>query len=209
MTPEGFQAATGVSRETIERLEAYLALLRKWQRAINLVAAASLDNAWQRHLLDSAQLYPLLPAAATRLVDLGSGAGLPGLVLAILAMGEGRKRATHLVEADGRKAAFLTTAVVELGLAEVTVHPVRAEDLAAAGGPQAEAVTARALAPLPRLLALARPFLAPGGRCLFLKGARVEDELTAARQSWRIRVERIPSRSDPAGVVLAVAIEDP
>jgi 16S rRNA (guanine527-N7)-methyltransferase len=209
VTPEEFRAATGVSRETVDRLGAYLALIGKWQRAINLVAAASLKDAWRRHLLDSAQLYPLIPPTAATLVDLGSGAGLPGLVLAILAQGEGRVLAVNLVESDGRKAAFLATAARELGLVGVTVHASRAEDLAATGRLHAEIVTARALAPLERLLALARPFLVPGGRCLFLKGERVDDELTAAQQSWRIRVDRIPSRSDPAGVVLAVAIEEP
>lgn len=209
MTPEEFRAATGVSRETVDRLGAYLALIGKWQRAINLVAAASLKDAWRRHLLDSAQLYPLIPPTAATLVDLGSGAGLPGLVLSILAQGEGRVVAVNLVESDGRKAAFLATAARELGLTGVTVHASRAEDLAATGRLHAEIVTARALAPLERLLALARPFLVPGGRCLFLKGERVDDELTAVQQSWRIRVDRIPSRSDPAGVVLAVAIEEP
>ncbi len=195
LTPAAFAAAAGVSRETRHRLEAYAALLARWQRRINLVAADSLPDLWRRHMLDSAQLYPLLPPGEGPVVDLGSGAGFPALVLA--AMGAAP---VHLVEADARKAAFLREAARVMGVA-VTVHNRRIEALAPFA---ARAVTARALAPLPRLLALAAPFLAAGGVALFPKGARVEEELTAAREEWMMCLERIPSQTDSAGVILRI-----
>lgn len=205
MTLAEFQSATNVSRETLTRMEAYAASLRQWQKAINLVAASSLPDLWRRHFLDSAQLFPLLPERpGLRLVDLGSGAGFPGLVLAILAAGAGRDLDTHLVESDARKAAFLIEAARAAGLAQgaVTVHAERAEALAARLGGSADVLTARALAPLDRLLDWAAPLLAQGGFCLLLKGAQAEDELTAAGKTWRMRVERRPSRTDATGVIL-------
>ncbi len=180
-----------VSRETTDRLARHLDLLRRWQTRINLVGAATLSDPWRRHVLDSAQLAPLIPAGA-RLVDLGSGAGFPGLVLAILRGGP-----VHLIESDARKAAFLHEAVRATG-AQAEVHNARAETLEL----RANVVTARACAPLDRLLGLALPLLAPGGICLFLKGARVEEELAAARRRWRMTVRRRRSRSAPEGVVL-------
>ena len=180
-----------VSRETTDRLARHLELLRRWQTRINLVGAATLSDPWRRHVLDSAQLAPLIPAGA-RLADLGSGAGFPGLVLAILRGGP-----VHLIESDARKAAFLREAVRATG-APAEVHNARAENLEL----RANVVTARACAPLDRLLGLALPLLAPGGICLFLKGARVEEELAAARRRWRMTVRRRRSRSAPEGVVL-------
>ncbi len=180
-----------VSRETTDRLARHLDLLRRWQKRINLVGAATLADPWRRHMLDSAQLAPLIPAGA-RLADLGSGAGFPGLVLAILRGGP-----VHLIESDARKAAFLHEAVRATG-APAEVHNARAENLEL----RANVVTARACAPLDRLLGLALPLLAPGGICLFLKGARVEEELAVARRRWRMTVRRRRSRSGPEGVVL-------
>jgi len=180
-----------VSRETTDRLARHLDLLRRWQKRINLVGAATLADPWRRHMLDSAQLAPLIPAGA-RLADLGSGAGFPGLVLAILRGGP-----VHLIESDARKAAFLHEAVRATG-APAEVHNARAENLEL----RANVVTARACAPLDRLLGLALPLLAPGGICLFLKGARVEEELAVARRRWRMTVCRRRSRSAPEGVVL-------
>ena len=180
-----------VSRETTDRLARHLDLLRRWQTRINLVGAATLSDPWRRHVLDSAQLAPLIPAGA-RLADLGSGAGFPGLVLAILRGGP-----VHLIESDARKAAFLHEAV-RATEAPAEVHNARAENLEL----RANVVTARACAPLDRLLGLALPLLAPGGICLFLKGARVEEELAVARQRWRMTVRRRRSRSAPEGVVL-------
>ena len=182
---------TGVSRETLARLARHLKLLSRWQKRINLVGAATLADPWRRHVLDSAQLAPLVPAGA-RLVDLGSGAGFPGLVLAIMRGGP-----VDLIESDARKAAFLAEATRETA-APAAVHNARAESLAL----KADVVAARACAPLDRLLRLALPLLAPGGVCLFLKGARAEEEIEAARARWRMTVRRHSSLSAPDGVVL-------
>ncbi|MGH6948022.1 MAG: 16S rRNA (guanine(527)-N(7))-methyltransferase RsmG [Kiloniellales bacterium] len=191
------QAVLNVSRETIERLEVYASLLRKWNPAINLVGASTLSNLWQRHIWDSAQLFPLLPPLSPDrsrvLVDLGSGAGLPGLILAILGAG-----AVHLVESDSRKAAFLREAA-RATETEAELHPCRAEALVPF---PADAVTARALASLTALLPLAAPFLSGGGIGLFLKGARLEDELTGAEKEWSMAFDLLPSRSDASGRIL-------
>jgi 16S rRNA (guanine527-N7)-methyltransferase len=189
----GFAASFPVSRETLARLADYVALLEQWSARINLVGRATLADPWRRHILDSAQLRPFVPAAARSLVDLGSGAGFPGLVLAILGQG-----GVELVEADSRKCAFLTEAARITG-ARVEVRQIRIEALAER---PFDVVTARALAPLDRLLGLARPLLGAGSLCLFLKGERAEAELTAARQGWTMTVTSSPSRSDPRGVVL-------
>lgn len=191
-----FQAAFGVSRETLDRLAAYEALLRKWNPAINLVARSTLDDVWERHFADSAQLFALLPAGTQVLVDLGSGAGFPGLVLAILGVPE-----VHLIESDGRKAAFLREVARVTG-APATVHAQRAEQ---ADAPPADAVSARALADLSALLPLAVRFLKPGGVCLFPKGRTAADELTRARDSWTMRTEEFPSRTDPSGTLLRLS----
>ncbi len=190
-----FQDETGVSRETRDRLTAYEAVLRKWQPKINLVGPSTLPDLWRRHFLDSAQLLPLLPEGARVLVDLGSGAGFPGLVLAILGVPE-----VHLVESDSRKAAFLREAARVAGVS-VTVHNKRIETVT---GIAADVVTARALAPLSDLLSWSFPFLGARGTGLFLKGQTLDDELTAAAKSWTLRCERFDSRSDPTGTILRV-----
>jgi len=187
----------GVPRETEQQLHAFIALLQRWNARINLVAARDEATLWRRHLLDSLQLAPLVPAGMGPIVDLGSGAGFPGLVLA-LATG----RETHLVEADRRKAAFLMEAGRTLGLANLTVHAQRIE---AASPPHAAVLTARALAPLPDLLCYAHRLLAEGGVALFPKGRGVQDELTAAAQDWTMHIERFPSRTDPAATILRLS----
>ena len=199
LTPEAFAAAVDVSRETLDGLRRYADLLVKWQRSINLVAADSLNDLWRRHMLDCAQLYRLLPPGDCRVVDLGSGAGFPGLVLA--AMGA---RDVHLVESDGRKGVFLAEAARACGL-EAGVNPVihRAR-MEKVQGLTADVVTARACAPLDRLIDYAEPLLRPHSICLFLKGAGVADELTAAANRWRMAVERLPSVSDPSGTILRI-----
>jgi 16S rRNA (guanine527-N7)-methyltransferase len=190
---EGFAAETGVSRETLRRLEAYAALLQTWSARINLIGRATLDDLWWRHFLDSAQLLPLIPVETQSLVDLGSGAGFPGLVLAILGV-----PGVELVEADSRKAAFLREAARVTGT-EVAIRGCRIE----AVPPHAvDVVTARACAPLDRLLTLGERFIGPRTTCLFLKGERVEEELTAAAKAWTMSVSRHPSRADPGGSVL-------
>ena len=170
-------------------------MLARWQRRINLVGPRTLDDPWRRHVLDSAQLLPLLGDTAGPVVDIGSGAGFPGLVLAILGRPD-----VHLVESNARKAAFLREAARQAA-APVTVHARRIEDLAPFA---AAAVTARACAPLPKLLDLAAPFLGLGAIGLFLKGAGVDEELTAARERFNMAVERHPSRSDPAATIVIV-----
>jgi 16S rRNA (guanine527-N7)-methyltransferase len=195
LTPQDFARSVGIDDATVARLAVHLDLLARWQRRINLVGADTLADPWRRHVLDSAQLAPLLPAGTRSVADLGSGAGFPGLVLAILAAVP-----IHLVDSDSRKAAFLGEAA-RLTATPATVHNARLEHLA---GLNADIVTARACAPLPRLLALARPHLAPGGCCLFLKGRSVEAELTAARQTWIIRAETLPSVSDAGGRIVRI-----
>ncbi len=187
------------------RLQTYAALLAKWQPAINLVGKDTLPDLWRRHMLDSAQLAPHIPAARPdgsplTLVDLGSGAGFPGLVLAIMASDTNRQWQVNLVESDMRKCAFLSTVARETRT-DVKIHPARIEKLAAFS---ADVVTARALTPLESLLAYAEPFLMPSSHCLFLKGATAADELTAAAKSWKMTVEQLPSRSGPAGNLLHI-----
>jgi 16S rRNA (guanine527-N7)-methyltransferase len=145
------------------------------------------------------------PPYRASLVDLGSGAGFPGLVVALLAADRKLPLNVHLVESDQRKAAFLIEVARATNVAEsLRVHATRAESLSRAGKIKADIVTARALAPLGELLELATPFLAEHGECVFLKGASVADELTAASRTWKIRVDRIESRSGAGGVVLRV-----
>jgi 16S rRNA (guanine527-N7)-methyltransferase len=194
-----------VPRGTLDRLEIYAALLTKWQARINLVGPATLPDLWRRHFLDSAQLIPLLEKADSlpqdrggrTLVDLGSGAGFPGLVLAI--MTDWR---VHLIDSDQRKCAFLRQVALDCGVLDrVTIHAKRIEQVT---GIAADVVTARACAPLDELLALAVPIVGEAGRCLFLKGAQAEEELTDAQRHWTMRVEKRGSISDPAGNILTI-----
>jgi 16S rRNA (guanine527-N7)-methyltransferase len=193
LSREAFGEQLGVSRETLERLTVFLDLLRRWQPAINLVGSATLSDPWRRHVLDSAQLAAHVPAEAADLVDLGSGAGFPGMVLALLGV-----RGVHLIEGDRRKARFLREVARVTG-APATIHAVRIEQMQ---GWPAAVVTARALAPLPRLLDLAERFLDSQSVALFLKGKSVERELTDARANWHMVSETFPSLSEPTGTVL-------
>jgi 16S rRNA (guanine527-N7)-methyltransferase len=185
-------AGVDVSRETLTRLSRYLELLQRWQRAVNLVGASTLADPWRRHILDCGQIAPHVPRTAKTVLDLGSGAGLPGLVLALLGV-----QGVELVESDRRKAQFLREAV-RVTQTPVVVHAARIEHLEV----RADVVTARALAPLPRLLELAARFLTSQSLCLFLKGETALDELTQARQSWHMQCEIVPSRSGSRGVLL-------
>ena len=191
--PEGFANLIPVSRETLARLEAYAALLTQWSGRINLVGRDTLADLWRRHVLDSAQLHRFVPAATRSLIDLGSGAGLPGLILAILGI-----PGVELVEADSRKSAFLREAARITGT-EVTIQPCR---LQAVPPHPVDVVTARACAPLDRLLDLAAPFLGPDTVCLFPKGERFAVELTLARKDWTMSVSVEQSLSDRRGVIL-------
>lgn len=207
--PEDFAARFAVSRETLAALERYAALLRRWQPAQNLVAAGTLDALWSRHFADSAQLVALAPAAR-RWLDLGAGAGFPGMVVAILLAGTPGAR-VDLVEANGRKCAFLDAVRRATG-APARVHHLRlAPDGAAPSAPPPaglegpfDVVTARALAPLAGLLPLAAPFFTAHTQGLFLKGQDVETELTEASRYWKISFDLLPSLTDPAGRILMV-----
>ena len=184
-----------IDSEIAERLERFAVHLEKWQKAINLVGAKTLPQLWQRHILDSLQLAPLIPQASRTIVDVGSGAGFPGLILAILDRWE-----VHLVESDTRKSVFLRDSARLCGV-PVTVHTARIESLAA---PKADVVTARALAPVADLLRLTAGFRQPGTLHLFPKGRGAEAELTDAEKTWTLTVGRIPSLTDPDAVILKI-----
>ncbi len=178
--------------DAYERLRLYAGLLAEWTRRINLVSVADRGAIWPRHVADCLRLRALMPAGVERGIDLGSGAGLPGLVLAI-ATGV----RFDLIESDQRKAAFLREAARLTG-APVRVHAARIEDADVLPAPL---VTARALAPLPRLLGLAAPLLAPGGTMLFPKGARAAEELREARAGWSFGAEAAGPADSPVLVV--------
>jgi len=197
--PAELQSALNVSRETLARLKTYVSLLEEWNVRHNLVSRQSLADVWRRHVYDSAQLCEFVPPAAVTLVDLGSGAGFPGLVLAILLADRPSFR-TVLYEATGKKCEFLRHVADRLGV-PVEVRNRRIEDTAAE---PFDVVTARALAPLEKLLAYAQPFQGPRTVNLFLKGRSALSELTAARKIWRMQATQHPSRSDPSGVILAI-----
>ena len=205
MTPAEISRKFNVSRETCERLEAYVALLTRWNARINLVAPTTIETAWTRHIADSTQLFDLAPASASSWIDLGSGAGLPGLPIAALAAEKSPGLHVTLVESDTRKAAFLTTAAREMSL-DVTIEARRIGALAAR---PYDVVSARALAPLDRLCALAHRFSGRSTIFLFPKGARLDSELTATTASWHIRAERIASRTDPEATVLRILELEP
>lgn len=199
--------AAGVSRGTLgdfpdrlAPLEYYLALLERWQRAHNLVAPSTLEDAWNRHILDSAQLARLVPAGPCRLLDLGSGAGFPGLVLAILFTGRPDFEST-LVESNGRKCAFLRTVARELSL-PVTVLQARIESLADRFAGVSDVITARALAPLDRLCSMIAPLMGEATVALLPKGTGREAEITAARIRWEFDMEERQSDTDPAAAIL-------
>lgn len=194
--------AARVSRETLDRLDLLAELLTHWQKTINLVGPASLPELWTRHIDDSLQLLDHVPPTPLTWTDLGSGGGFPGLVVAaVLAERDGAL--VHLVESDTRKAAFLREAARRAGL-PVRVHPQRIEQAAPQLAAGCDVVSARALAPLPKLLDLSAPFLAAGALGLFPKGKDAQSELTAARKGWTLDAELRPSRSDPEARILLV-----
>lgn len=199
---ENFLARYDVSRGTLERLDALVAELERWSHAINLVSPGTLPLVWTRHVLDSIQLLDVAPAKPRIWADFGSGGGFPGLVCAVAASDRPDFRDTefHLVEADARKAAFLAAAARSAGTG-LTVHPARAESLAPIG---AQVVSARALAPLPRLLSIAVRHLAPGGKAVFPKGAGYRGEIAKALESRRFTYEKHPSRTDPEAALLVI-----
>ncbi len=188
LTREDFATQAGLSQDLVERFSEYRKLLESWQSRVNLVARSTVPDIWGRHFLDSAQLFSLLPVTAKTLVDLGSGAGFPGLVLGLLVSERGGPD-IHLVEADSRKAAFLSEANRVLQ-ANVTVHCRRIESI---NDLKADVITARALSPLDRLLGQAERFITPASTCLFLKGEKASLELTEALKHWTMEVTEIAS----------------
>ena len=189
-----------VSRETLRRLATFESLFRKWAERINLAAPSTLGDLWKRHILDSAQLASL-KRKELRWLDIGSGGGFPGMVLAILLM-EREGGHIDLVESNRKKAAFLTSVVGTIG-APATVHARRIED-ARTLVEQPEIMTARALAPLPSLLALSEPWLSRGATGLFHKGREYMSEVEDSRYSWRFDLLEHASRTDPSGVILEI-----
>lgn len=188
-----FAEASNVSRETLARLEAYVTLLIEWNARQNMVSKASLADVWQRHVWDSAQLAPLVPEPAKTLVDLGSGAGFPALVLAAMRP----ELRVSLYEATAKKCRFLAEAAQVLQV-KVDIRNTRIEEAPLEGF---DAVTARACAPLGVLLSYASRFQGPQTVNLFLKGQDVEAELKQATKSWRMKVQRHPSRSGSGTIV--------
>ena len=197
--PNDFAAASGANAEAMARLRTYANLLTEWNAHTNLVAASTLDDIWRRHFWDSAQLLPLIPESAKTIIDVGSGAGFPGLVLSILL--QARPGTTiHLVEATQKKCRFLSEVSGACGV-KVEIHWDRAENLV---NLKADVVTARAVSPLDKLFGQIEQCLAPDALALLLKGARANEELTFARRAWDFAVKNIPSRSDSTGIVLCV-----
>jgi 16S rRNA (guanine527-N7)-methyltransferase len=192
-------AAFPVSRETAERLDAYVELLNTWQATTNLIAPSTLGSIWTRHIVDSLQILAFAPDAKTW-VDLGSGGGFPGLVIACTLNAPG---IVHLVESNTKKAAFLREAARVTG-APAKIHNLRIEDFNKQFQGPADIVTARALAPLPELLGFVAPFLKMGAQALLLKGQDVEGELTQAAKYWKIDAQLKPSKTDPKGRIMVV-----
>ncbi|NHB75664.1 16S rRNA (guanine(527)-N(7))-methyltransferase RsmG [Rhodobacter calidifons] len=189
-----------VSRETLSALQAYESLVQRWNTAINLVSKGTLADFWMRHVVDSAQVFTFCPEKAQTWVDLGSGAGLPGLVVAIIARELRPGLRVTLVESDLRKATFLRQAAQALELC-VTVLSQRIESVPALS---ADVVSARALAPLADLLGFADQHLARDGVAIFPKGARYETEVVEARKAWSFDVVRQPSHSDAEAALLVI-----
>jgi 16S rRNA (guanine527-N7)-methyltransferase len=198
-TPEGLARQFNVSRESLDRLIKYGQLLASWQERINLVGRSTASDIWHRHIADALQLTLLFEKPLPRIADLGSGAGIPGLILAIA-----RPLEAHLFESNLKKAAFLREAVRLTGAA-AHIHTVRIEDAdTLAPAIKADIVTARALAPLPKLLAYAQPFFAQGAAGLFHKGQDVDAELSETAKSWSLNVVKHPSMTDSRGCILEV-----
>jgi 16S rRNA (guanine527-N7)-methyltransferase len=201
--PEDFARAFDVSRETIAKLTRYAEVLHAWQLRLNLVAQSTLDQVWDRHFADSAQLLRLAPEAKVWL-DLGSGAGFPGLVIAILRANHANF-VMHLVESTAKKCAFLAE-VARATEAPVEIHCMRVEELDRSDTIlRPEVVTARALAPLPRLLELASPWLGRDARGLFLKGRGVEKELLAAERHLHFKAELHPSLTSADSAIVEIS----
>ena len=202
MTEEEARAriAANVSRETFERLELYAAALVKWQKAINLVAPGTIPELWARHFLDSAKVFDLCPATEGLWLDIGSGAGFPGLVCAAIAAEKAPGLRFTFIESDLRKGSFLRTVAVEMGL-KIGVLTRRIEE---APPQNAAVISARALASLTRLLGHAERHLSPDGTALFMKGATHGQEVEEALEAWAMTMDSVPSQTADGAVILKI-----
>lgn len=196
---KAFASQLKVSRETIDRLKALVALLTKWNAAVNLVSKDSISQVWSRHIADSAQIFNFA-SGAKLWADLGSGGGFPGVVVAILAAEKAPDMKVILVESDQRKAVFLRQACDSLGLSTQIIS----ERIEKIDSLNADVLSARALAPLPQLCEFSRRHLAPDGRAIFLKGRSYLAEIAAARASWNFSLETHASITDPASIILVL-----
>jgi 16S rRNA (guanine527-N7)-methyltransferase len=194
-------ALVPVSRETEDRLDRFVDTLLIWQRRLNLIAASTLHEIWTRHVADSLQLLPLAPKARTW-VDLGSGGGFPGIVIACALAGT-PGAGVHLIESNMKKAAFLREAV-RVTDAPAVVHAIRAEKFGESCAEPIEVVTARALAPLKTLCNQAFPLISRGAIGLFLKGQDVDAELTEAAKYWRVKASKAASKTSPEGSIVLI-----
>lgn len=190
-----------VSRETFERLEALVALLEKWNRKINLISKSTTLDIWNRHIEDSAQIMKYAPESCDHWLDLGSGGGLPGLVIAIIGAEHDRIKKVTMVESDGRKCAFLTEASRQLALPVEVIN----QRIEAISPQDADVVSARALADLSILLGFCYPHVGERSKLLFPKGANHLAEIQRARESWRFQLEVHPSMTDPSAAVLEIS----
>ena len=201
-------ALTPVSRETMERLDRFVALLLQWQQTTNLIASSTVPHLWTRHVADSLQLLdftrPDLAVEARLWVDLGSGGGFPGLVLAC-ALAGWPGVAVHLVESNAKKAAFLREAVRVTG-APAVVHAMRIEKFTESFAGRADVITARALAPLNLLLDQCFGLWTDGTQAMLHKGQDVDAELTEAARYWNMEPTLVPSRTDPKGRIVIIRV---
>jgi 16S rRNA (guanine527-N7)-methyltransferase len=211
MDAEEFAQIYDVSRETLTRLVAYQALLGKWQQSVNLVGPTSLAAFWQRHAADSAQILRHAPSSAKTWLDLGSGGGLPGLVLAIILAEKNPAACLHMVESDRKKASFLRAVLADTGVT-AHVHNARIEALAAAAPAalaQIDVITARALAPLNDLLTLLHPFCNSSTVALLHKGRNWHEELTLSEQYWKLSHQAHISDTDGDARLLEITALSP
>lgn len=202
-TAESLLEKPYVSRETLEKLHIYADLLVKWQKNINLVSKTTLDDMWRRHFLDSVQLYPLFEAAdpamagsKRKILDIGSGAGFPGLILSILGLGQ-----CHMVESNNKKCAFMTQVVRAVGC-DAIIHNERVEEMAPF---QVDYITSRACASLDKLFSLGQNFLDEETKCIFLKGQTAAEEIRIAKEKWSFEVEKFTSETEAAAVMLRIS----
>ncbi|MBH67203.1 MAG: 16S rRNA (guanine(527)-N(7))-methyltransferase RsmG [Rhodospirillaceae bacterium] len=192
---EIFNENISVSRETLSKLDIYEQLLKKWQPKINLISTKTVDKIWERHFFDSAQIFRLLPRGTKSILDIGTGAGFPGLVLSIMGM-----PGVNLVEPDKKKCYFLAE-VLRSTATSATLHPCRIENVPKA---KYDVVTARALAPLDRLIPMVRPYFGPETIGVFPKGHKVKQELTATKKNWKMDIALIQSISDSRGKIVVI-----